>query len=81
MLTAKVILRDSVRATDKLFTYLVPDNLKERVQEGLYVLVPFGRGNKMKTAVIFSVQEEEKSQAQGDIRHNGRYPRSYRRAT
>ena len=62
MLTAKVILRDSVRATDKLFTYLVPDNLKERVQEGLYVLVPFGRGNKMKTAVIFSVQEEDQSE-------------------
>ena len=62
MLTAKVILRDSVRATDKLFTYLVPDKLKEKIKEGLYVLVPFGRGNRMKTAVIYSLQEEDKSE-------------------
>ena len=62
MLTAKVILRDSVRATDKLFTYLDPDKLKEKIKEGLYVLVPFGRGNRMKTAVIYSLQEEDKSE-------------------
>ena len=59
MLTAQVILRDSVRATDKLFTYKVPDSLREKVIEGLYVLVPFGFGNRMKTAVVYSVQDQD----------------------
>lgn len=61
MLTAQVILRESVRATDKFFSYLVPANLADRIKEGLYVLVPFGRGNKMKTAVVYSLKEEEES--------------------
>ena len=59
MLTAQVILRDSVRQTDKLFTYKIPDELRDKIREGQYVLVPFGFGNRMKTAVVYSVQDTD----------------------
>lgn len=59
MLTAQVILRDSVRQTDKLFTYKIPDELRDKIREGQYVLVPFGVGNRMKTAVVYSVQDTD----------------------
>ena len=35
-------------AIDKLYSYRVPDELREQVQIGTRVLVPFGFGNKRK---------------------------------
>lgn len=44
---------------DTLFTYLVPDGLESLVLPGARVLVPFGRGNKLRQAFVFDVIKEE----------------------
>ena len=54
---ASVILRDSVRQTDKYYTYLVPDRLKDVITYGSYVEVPFGRGNRDKQALVTDINE------------------------
>lgn len=41
-------------AIDKLYSYRVPDELREQVQIGTRVLVPFGFGNKRAEAVVLA---------------------------
>lgn len=41
---------------DKLFTYLVPDSLRDTVQTGCRVLVPFGSGNKKVQGMVFGIR-------------------------
>ena len=38
---------------DALFTYLVPDSLSGRISAGMRVVVPFGRGNRSRVALVF----------------------------
>ena len=40
---------------DALFTYLVPDSLSGRISAGMRVVVPFGRGNRSRVALVFEV--------------------------
>ena len=44
-------------AIDKLYSYRVPDELREQVQIGARVLVPFGIGNKREEAVVLAFRE------------------------
>ena len=44
-------------AIDKLYSYRVPDELREQVQIGARVLVPFGIGNKRAEAVVLAFRE------------------------
>lgn len=44
-------------AIDKLYSYRVPDELREQVQIGTRVLVPFGFGNKRAEAVVLAFRE------------------------
>lgn len=39
---AEVLIEYNAKAIDKTFTYLIPENLKEDLQIGMKVLVPFG---------------------------------------
>ncbi len=59
MSIAKVILRDAVRMTDRLYTYLIPDEMKDAIVPGSYVEVPFGKGNRMMTGCVIEVSDEE----------------------
>ncbi len=59
MLTASVILRDSVKNTDLVYTYKVPDSMSEIILQGQIVEVPFGRHNGTKDGIIKSVENEE----------------------
>lgn len=45
-------------AIDKLYSYRVPDELREQVQIGTRVLVPFGFGNKRAEAVVLAFRED-----------------------
>lgn len=45
-------------AIDKLYSYRVPDELREQVQIGTRVLVPFGFGNKRAEAVVLTFRED-----------------------
>ncbi len=41
---------------DALFTYLVPEALCGKILAGMRVVVPFGRGNKSRVALVFEVE-------------------------
>ncbi|WP_367925574.1 primosomal protein N' [uncultured Ruthenibacterium sp.] len=59
-ITAQVAVAGATIHFDKLYTYLVPDCLRQGVQVGSMVLVPFGRGTaKMRTGVVLDLQESE----------------------
>ena len=45
-------------AIHKLYSYRVPDELREQVQIGTRVLVPFGFGNKRAEAVVLAFRED-----------------------
>lgn len=58
MRIAKVVLRESVRQTDKLFSYVVDSScLFCELLIGHYVFVPFGRSNKQVLAVVVEIEE------------------------
>ena len=59
-ITAQVAVAGATIHFDKLYTYLVPDVLSERVQIGSMVLVPFGRGSaKARMGVVLAVDCQE----------------------
>lgn len=41
---------------DALFTYLLPEALCGKISAGMRVVVPFGRGNKSRVALVFAVE-------------------------
>lgn len=57
MKVCKVLLRESVRQTDKAYTYKVPEELEDKVVSGSYVKVPFGFGNRKETALVIRVSD------------------------
>lgn len=59
MRCAQVLLRGAVRQTDKYYSYMIPDELNDKVSLGSLVKVPFGAGNKMKSAVVTGFTDEE----------------------
>ena len=54
---AKVALYGATFAFDKLYSYTIPPKMD--LNPGQRVVVPFGRGNIEKQAMVFSVTEEE----------------------
>ena len=56
---AKVAVSDCVYAIDRPYSYKIPDGLA--LQPGMRVLVPFGRGNRKKEAVVLAVCEGEEA--------------------
>lgn len=56
---AQAAVNDANIHFDKLYSYCVPPRLAGRLWPGSMVLVPFGRGNKPRMAVVLDVQEVE----------------------
>ncbi|HZJ78589.1 MAG TPA: primosomal protein N' [Clostridia bacterium] len=52
---AKVAVENTAYHFDKLFDYIIDDNLKDAAKPGCRVTVPFGRGNKHRLGIIFNV--------------------------
>lgn len=59
MLVAQVAVEKTAASFDDLFSYLVPPELCGTVCVGMRVAVPFGRSNKTRAGVIFSLSEGE----------------------
>ena len=57
-LFAGVIIDQAHPALDKLFHYKIPEDLKDKIQLGMRVLVPFGKGNKTIEAYIMSLDRQ-----------------------
>ena len=47
---AAVILDNTTRTYDKIYNYLVPDDMSLYLETGMRILVPFGKGNSAKVA-------------------------------
>lgn len=56
---AQVAVEKTVYHFDKLFTYLVPDSLRERTVPGVRVAVPFGAGDRERIGMVFALGGEE----------------------
>lgn len=56
---AQAAVNDANIHFDRLYSYCVPPRLAGRLWPGSMVLVPFGRGNKPRMAVVLDVQEVE----------------------
>ncbi len=58
-LIAGVAVEKTAASFDGLFSYAVPEELSESVCAGMRVAVPFGRSNKTRAGVIFTLSEGE----------------------
>ena len=54
----RVAVENTALSFDGFFDYAVPENLVEHIKVGARVLVPFGRANVKKIAVIFEIPEK-----------------------
>lgn len=56
---ARVAVENTTCAFDMLYSYVIPDELADVICAGKRVVVPFGRGNKKRIGLVFSVGDEE----------------------
>ncbi len=54
---ATVFLLDATYWMDKGYDYRVPEPIREEIQPGVFVLVPFGGGNRRQLAVVWDLRE------------------------
>ena len=59
VLTASVAVDKCLYPFDFLYDYLIPFSLADKVQAGQLVMVPFGKGNHKRIAMVYSVQKKE----------------------
>lgn len=59
MLVADIILEQTAFSFDKPYGYAVPDTLKESLEAGKRVVVPFGRGNVPRQGMVLRLCEIE----------------------
>lgn len=58
---AEIAVEGTAFHFDRLYRYEIPPEFAGRVQRGMRVLVPFGRGNRKLQGLVFSVFEGEES--------------------
>lgn len=56
-LTASVAVENTAYSFDKLFDYLIPEPMAEKVRVGCRVLVGFGRGSQKRQGFVFDVSD------------------------
>ena len=57
---AEIILNASAKQLNKVFDYIVPQELEKKIQNGNRVLVPFGSSNKIKEGFIVNLKQNSK---------------------
>lgn len=55
---AVVAVENSHISFDMLFSYEIPESLFGRIEPGMRVVVPFGRGNKKRIGLVFALSDE-----------------------
>lgn len=56
---ARIAVENTVYHFDKLFTYLVPEELYKMVRPGVRVTVPFGAGSRERVGMVFDLDGQE----------------------
>ena len=54
---AEVIINSNARALNRIFDYIVPNDMNEKIKVGARILVPFGNGKKLEDAFVISLKE------------------------
>ena len=55
---ANIIIDISHESVDRLFQYRIPEGLRESIQVGQHVYIPFGRGNSIRTGYVVELTDE-----------------------
>lgn len=55
---ARVIIDNRASQLDRLFTYIIDDELSDIIQVGMRVIVPFGRGDKAIKGLLVAIEDE-----------------------
>ncbi len=55
---ADVIVDISLEKLDRVFQYRIPEDLEEKIQEGVSVIVPFGNGNRKIKGFVIGVTDQ-----------------------
>ncbi len=63
---AGVIINRLALTIDKIFSYRIPDDLRDKIQIGSHVYVPFGRGKKLIDGYVISISDN--SSYAGDVK-------------
>lgn len=53
---ASVVISDTTRDFDKVYSYKIPNSLTESIIPGKRVIVPFGRGNRLREAYVIGIE-------------------------
>ena len=54
---AEIIINSNARALNRIFDYIVPTELEEKVKVGARILVPFGNGKKLEDGFIIGLKD------------------------
>ena len=55
---AKILINTSVNSLNKVYDYLIPEELEQDAQIGKRVEVSFGRGKELTEGIIVKLEEE-----------------------
>ncbi len=55
---AEIIINSNARALNRIFDYIVPQNLESEITVGTRVLVPFGKGSKLEDGFVIQLKEK-----------------------
>ncbi len=55
---AEVIIELKAKELDRIYYYIIPDILEERIEVGMRVSVPFGRGNRKTEGYVIGICDE-----------------------
>ena len=54
---AQIIIDNRASSTDRPYTYLIKPEMEDMVQEGMRVLIPFGRGNRKLIGIVIKIED------------------------
>ena len=72
--TAQAAVDNATIHFDKLYSYRIPERLQGGVWPGSMVLVPFGKGNKPRMAVVLRVEEQQTEEIPERLKEIFDYP-------
>lgn len=55
---AEVIINSNSRALNKIFDYIVPPEMEEKIKIGTRIFVPFGKGEKIEDGFVINLKEK-----------------------
>ena len=55
---AEVIINSNAKALNRIFDYVVPNDMENTIKVGTRVFVPFGRGTKLEDGFVINLKKE-----------------------